>query len=229
MTDLTAAWTAVVAAIPLFERVQPILAARPETVVGGIDPGDLSGDIEFSNVCFRYLPEAPNAVDSVSFSIRAGEYVAFVGASGSGKSTLYRLLLGFEQPDSGSVFLDGHDLASLDQSAVCSRTGVVLQDGRLSAASILKNIIGSSSLTLNDAWEAARAAGLADDIEARQVHPLPAESVLQGEELRVEGRQRFAQLFELRLRAVHLEAGERGDLEGFLEQGSDVLDVGEQG
>ena len=165
----------------------------------------------------------------MSFSIRAGEYVAFVGASGSGKSTLYRLLLGFEQPDSGSVFLDGHDLASLDQSAVCSRTGVVLQDGRLSAASILKNIIGSSSLTLNDAWEAARAAGLADDIEARQVHPLPAESVLQGEELRVEGRQRFAQLFELRLRAVHLEAGERGDLEGFLEQGSDVLDVGEQG
>ncbi len=166
MTGLASAWTTVVAAIPLFERVQPILAAQPETVVGGADPGDLVGDIEFTNVSFRYAPEVPNAVDEVSFRIRAGEYVAFVGASGSGKSTLYRLLLGFEQPDSGSVFIDGQDLATLDQSAVRSRMGVVLQNGRLQAASILKNIVGSSALTVDDAWQAAHDAGLADDIRA---------------------------------------------------------------
>ncbi len=166
MTGLAGAWTTVVAAIPLFERVQPILAAPPETVAGGADPGDMVGDIEFTNVSFRYAPEVPNAVDEISFRIRAGEYVAFVGASGSGKSTLYRLLLGFEQPDSGSVFIDGQDLATLDMSAVRSRMGVVLQSGRLQAASIFKNIVGSSALTIDDAWQAADGAGLADDIRA---------------------------------------------------------------
>ena len=166
MTGLTAAWTMVVAAIPLFERVQPILHATPETTGGRIDPEDLTGTIEFANVSFRYLPGVPNAVDEVSFRISPGEFVAFVGSSGSGKSTVFRLLLGFEQPDSGVVFLDGHDLSGLDLPAVRSRMGVVLQNAQLVAASIFKNIASSSSLTMDEAWAAARAAGLAEDIEA---------------------------------------------------------------
>lgn len=165
MTGLTAAWTAVVTVIPLFERVQPILEAEPETAEEGIDPGDLTGEIEFANVVFRYLPGLPNALDGISFHIDSGEYVAFVGPSGSGKSTVYRVLLGFERPDSGAVFLDGHDLLSLDLPAVRSRMGVVLQHGELSAASIFKNIASSSPLTMDEAWEAARAAGLDRDIE----------------------------------------------------------------
>ena len=166
MTGLTAAWTTVVSVIPLFERVQPILEAQPETV-GGADPGELTGDVEFANVSFRYLPSVPNAVDRVSFHIRPGDFVAFVGPSGSGKSTLYRLLLGFEHPDSGAVFLDGHDLSSLDMAAVRSRMGVVMQNSQLAADSIFKNISSSSpSMTLDEAWEAARAVGLDDDIQA---------------------------------------------------------------
>lgn len=165
MTGLATAWTAAVAVIPLFERVQPVLDARPETAAAGIDPGDLTGEIEFSKVIFRYMPDAPNAVDGVSFHIRPGEFVAFVGPSGSGKSTVYRLLLGFEQPDSGSVFIDRHDLGSLDLAAVRNRMGVVLQGGQTTPASIFENIAGSSQLTMEEAWEAARAAGLAKDIE----------------------------------------------------------------
>jgi ABC-type bacteriocin/lantibiotic exporter with double-glycine peptidase domain len=95
-----------------------------------------------------------------------GDFVAFVGPSGSGKSTLYRLLLGFERPDSGAILLDGHDLSSLDLPAVRSRLGVVMQNGRIVAASIFKNIASTTTLTMEDAWEAARAAGLAEDIEA---------------------------------------------------------------
>ena len=166
MTGLTAAWTTVVSVIPLFERVQPILEAQPETVGGGADPGDLNGDVEFANVSFRYLPSVPNAVDRVSFHIRPGDFVAFVGPSGSGKSTLYRLLLGFERPDSGAVFLDGHDLSSLDMSVVRSRMGVVMQNSQLAADSIFKNISCAAPMTLDEAWEAARAVGLDDDIEA---------------------------------------------------------------
>ncbi|MCY4430994.1 MAG: NHLP bacteriocin export ABC transporter permease/ATPase subunit [Rhodospirillales bacterium] len=163
---LTGAVTTVVTAIPLFERVEPILAAQPEIARGGTDVRELAGDIEFTNVTFRYFAQGPNAVDNISFRIRPGEYVAFVGTSGSGKSTIYRLLLGFEQPDSGAVFLDGHDLTNLSLPAVRSRMGVVLQNGQLVTGSIHENIAGSSHLTVAEAWQAVIAAGLDEDIRA---------------------------------------------------------------
>ena len=164
--SLMGAVTVVVAAIPYLERIRPILNARPEALTGAVDPGDIVGSIEFTNVTFRYLPEGPNAVEGVSFRIRPGDYVAFVGPSGSGKSTIYRLLLGFEQPGSGAVLLDGHDLSSLDMPAVRARMGTVLQNGELVPGSILENIVGSSRLTMEEAWAAARAAGVEEDIRA---------------------------------------------------------------
>ena len=163
---LTAAATTAMGVIPLLERVQPILDAQPETADGGIDPGDLKGDIEFANVTFCYTPDSPNAIDGLSFRIRQGDYVAFVGPSGCGKSTIYRLLLGFEQPDAGTVFLDGHDLSSLDMTAVRGPMGVVLQNGQVVAGSIFENIAGLSPLSAEEAWAAARAAALEDDIRA---------------------------------------------------------------
>lgn len=163
---LTSAATTVIGVIPLLERVRPILDARPEHAEGGIDPGDLKGDIEFSNVTFRYTPEEVNVIDGVSFRIRQGDYVAFVGPSGCGKSTIYRLLLGFERPDSGTIFLDGHDLMSLDLISVRRRMGVVLQNGQIIAGNIFENIAGMSPLTSDEAWAAARAAAFEDDIRA---------------------------------------------------------------
>ena len=163
---LTTAASSVMAIIPLAERLQPVLKARPETAGDGIVPSDLTGNIEFANVSFRYAPEFQNAIDGVSFRISQGEYVAFVGPSGSGKSTLYRLLLGFERPDSGTVFLDGYDLAGLDPVAVRNHMGVVLQNGQLVSGSIYENIAGISALSVDDAWTAARAAALDDDVRA---------------------------------------------------------------
>ena len=166
VNSLTIALTTALGVVPLLERVKPMLDEQPELAGAGIDPGDLEGDIEFSNVTFRYTAGAPNAIEDVSFRIRQGEYVAVVGPSGCGKSTIYRLLLGFEQPSSGAVFLDGHDLSALDMVAVRQRMGVVLQDGELVAGSIYENIAGMSPLSADDAWAAARAAALEDDIRA---------------------------------------------------------------
>ena len=160
---LTWALTAIINVIPVVERARPILDAEPEAI-SGIDPGEIKGDIEFDDVSFRYAPDRPNAVDGVSFKIRPGDYVAFVGPSGCGKSTLYRLLVGFETPDSGTVFLDGHDLTSLDMNQVRGRMGVVLQQGQIVAGTIYENIAGLSPLSAAEAWAAAREAALEDDI-----------------------------------------------------------------
>lgn len=151
--------------IPLYERVRPILEAELETVEGSTDPGELAGDIEINSLSFRYHPDQPLILKDLSFKIKQGEMVAFVGASGSGKSTVMRLLLGFEQAESGSIFYDGESFESMNKELVRRQIGVVLQNGSLMSGSIYQNIVGNSELTLDDAWEAARMAGMDEDIK----------------------------------------------------------------
>ena len=155
-----------VSVVPTYERARPILEELPELRTGRKKPGKLSGEIEISHISFRYQADAPAILDDVSFTIKPGQYVALVGESGSGKSTLVRVLLGFETPESGSVSYDGHDLAELDMQAVRRQIGVVLQAGKLFSADIFTNIVGAALLTMEDAWAAAEAVGLADDVRA---------------------------------------------------------------
>jgi ABC-type bacteriocin/lantibiotic exporter with double-glycine peptidase domain len=105
-------------------------------------------------------------LDGVSLTVEPGEFVALVGPSGSGKSTLFRLLLGFDTPEVGAVYFDGQDMAGLDLNALRRQLGVVLQTSRLMSASIFENIASSARITMEEAWEAAAMAGLADDILA---------------------------------------------------------------
>jgi ATP-binding cassette subfamily C protein len=150
----------------LFNRAQPIFEAIPEATTQSQNPGELVGDIEVNHVNFSYQKEGPQILKDISMKINPGEFIAVVGGSGSGKSTLLRLLLGFETPASGTIFYGGQDLAALDIQAVRRQIGVVLQNGKLMTGDIFKNIVGSSHLTLEDAWEAARLAGIDQDIEA---------------------------------------------------------------
>ena len=153
--------------IPLYERVKPIFDSEPEISAHSINPGELTGNIEFSNVSFRYNEDSPYIMDSVSLSLKPQEYVAFVGPSGSGKSTVFRLLLGFEKPESGSIYFDEKDLEKLDIEKVRSQIGVVLQTSQLIQGSIFDNIVGSSNrYNLDDAWDAVELAGLKKDIKA---------------------------------------------------------------
>ena len=160
------AMLSLVSIVPTYERARPILEELPELKAEMKKPGSLRGDIEVSHVHFRYEKDGPVILKDISFSIRAGQYIALVGESGCGKSTLMRLLLGFEKPESGSIFYDGQDLAELDMQAVRRQIGVVLQAGKLMSANIHVNIIGAALLTMDDAWAAAEAVGLADDIRA---------------------------------------------------------------
>ena len=103
---------------PLMEMVQPILDAVQETDGGKKIVTSLSGNIEISNVTFRYDKDGPVILNNISLTIKPGEYVAIVGTSGCGKSTLVRIMLGFEKPEAGSVYYDGNDLESLDVRSV---------------------------------------------------------------------------------------------------------------
>jgi NHLM bacteriocin system ABC transporter ATP-binding protein len=151
---------------PLFQRLRPIIQTQPETDEAKAHPGELSGEVEVYHLSFRYTAEGPLILKDVSLLIRPGEFVALVGGSGSGKSTLLRLLLGFEKPESGAILYDSQELSSLDLREVRRQIGVVLQSSKLMPTDIYRNIIGShTTLTLNDAWEAARMAGLDRDIK----------------------------------------------------------------
>lgn len=163
---MTAAVTASLNVVPLYERARPILEAVPETSELKAAPGQLQGRVEISKLRFRYAPDAPWVLDDVSIRIEPGQFVAIVGASGSGKSTLLRLLLGFERPSAGAIFYDGKDLSGLDVTAVRRQFGVVLQNGKLVPGDIRSNIAGSAPVQTDTVWAAVDAAGLRADIEA---------------------------------------------------------------
>ncbi|MBT2406464.1 MULTISPECIES: NHLP bacteriocin export ABC transporter permease/ATPase subunit [unclassified Streptomyces] len=166
VTQLTGALISAAAVQPMFEQIKPLLQETPEVRGSSTQPGVLSGAIEVKNLSYRYTDGGLLVLDGVSFQVRPGEFVAIVGASGCGKSTLLRLLIGFDEPLSGSVLYDGQDLAALDQTAVRRQCGVVLQNAQPFSGSILDCICGAEAFSLEEAWEAAAMAGLAEDIKA---------------------------------------------------------------
>jgi len=166
-------------AIPHLIRLRPLISGPAEVSEELKSPGELSGEVELSRVTFRYLPGGPPVLDNVTLKVTPGEYVAIVGPSGSGKSSLFRLLLGFERPESGTVFYDAKAIDTLDISAVRRQLGVVLQNGKLATGSLYDNICGGAQLPLEQAWQAARLAGLDADIERMPMgmHTVVAEGV----------------------------------------------------
>lgn len=150
---------------PILEMAEPILLAEPEISEANQVISKLSGNIEVNNVSFKYGDDLPNVVENLSFKIKSGEYVAIVGKTGCGKSTILRLLLGFEKPQKGAIYYDGKDISKIDLKSLRMHIGTVMQDDNLFQGDIFSNIaIASQSLTLDQAWEAAELAGIADDI-----------------------------------------------------------------
>ena len=172
---------------PQIEQLRPILEAEPEIAEDRVDADVLTGAIEVNHITFAYGEDKPDVLHDVSFRIDAGENVAIGGKSGCGKSTLIRLLLGFEEPKSGAVYFDGQDLAELSLPSVRSQMGVVLQNGQLMSGDIFTNIVGTTALTMNDAWAAAEAAGIADDIKKM---PMGMQTVISEGSSNISGGQR---------------------------------------
>lgn len=141
------------------------------SVVGiGLQIADIRPSLEQVRPIMETLPEIredKKVITNISLKINPGQYVAVVGKTGCGKTTLLRLLLGFEKAQKGAVYYDGKDINKLDLKSLRSKIGVVMQNGKLFHGDIFSNIaISAPGLSLEEAWEAAEMAEIADDIRS---------------------------------------------------------------
>jgi subfamily B ATP-binding cassette protein HlyB/CyaB len=120
----------------------------------------LKGRIQFDQVTFRYRPEAPPVLHTLSLEVRAGEVVGIVGRSGSGKSTLTKLVQRLYTPEQGRVMVDGIDISLIDAAQLRRQIGVVLQENLLFNRSVRENIaITDPAAPIEAVMQAAQMAG----------------------------------------------------------------------
>jgi ATP-binding cassette subfamily B protein len=132
-------------------------------------PTPLRGEIVFDNVSFSYPRGREVALQDISLNIAAGETVAFVGESGAGKSTLVNLAIGFRQPTTGCVKLDGHDLREMDLRTYRRQIGVVPQATLLFNGTLRENVTyGLEKVSDGILWKIMADANLSEF-----VHSLP--------------------------------------------------------
>ncbi len=159
----------------LFARIFEYLDLKPAIVdaADAREPSDepgRAGRIEFDSVSFRYPDAGPDdrpTLDSVSFHVEPGEFVAFVGASGSGKTTIGSLVPRLYDATAGSVRYGDDDVRELRQEGLMDRIGVVTQEPYLFHASVLANLqYAKPDASLHEVQAAARLANIHDTIES---------------------------------------------------------------
>jgi len=149
------------------ERIFEILDARNDIVdkPGAIELPDVTGEIKFENVTFRYFGAGEPVLKNVTFEAKPGERIALLGATGSGKSTIINLLPRFYDPSEGRITIDDHDLRDVKLESLRSKIGIVLQETTLFSGSIRENIaFGKPEATQAEIEAAAKAAQAHDFI-----------------------------------------------------------------
>ncbi|UWU09020.1 type I secretion system permease/ATPase [Sinorhizobium medicae] len=150
------------------------------------------GAIAFKSVGFRYAHNAPDVLKNVTLAVRPGEVLGIVGPSGSGKSTLTKLVQRFYIPQTGQVFVAGHDIAQVDPAWLRAGIGVVLQENMLFNRSIHDNIaLANPAMSRAAVMRVARLSG-ADEFIAKLPRGYDTQIEERGANLSGGQRQRLA-------------------------------------
>lgn len=150
-----------------FERFMEIMEIAPdiEDAKDAISVESLKGDIDFDNVSFNYEMDHEKVLNHIHLSVKAGEYMALVGASGVGKTTLCSLIPRFYDVTGGVIRIDGIDIRKIKLEDLRNQIGIVQQDVYLFAGSIMENIrYGNPGATDEEVILAAKRANAHDFI-----------------------------------------------------------------
>ncbi|MGG3446811.1 ABC transporter ATP-binding protein [Bacillus nitratireducens] len=124
--------------------------------MGSEQPRVANGEIQFKDVTFSYDGKR-DVLKNVSFHVKPGQTVAFVGHTGSGKSTIMNLLMRFYNIKSGNIVIDGVDLEKFEEQEIRKKIGLVLQDAFLFAGNVKQNIrMYNEEITDEEIEEAAK-------------------------------------------------------------------------
>lgn len=148
-------------AVSNLESVMDILEVEP-TVVDDENAQTLppvQGDVKFENVYFSY-ENAHIILENINFEVPKGKMVALVGPTGSGKTTIVSLLSRFYNVDSGTIYVDGHDISKVTLYSLRKQIGVMMQDSFIFSGTIIDNIrYGKPDATDEQCIEAAKQVG----------------------------------------------------------------------
>ncbi|CAH0997611.1 Putative multidrug export ATP-binding/permease protein [Emticicia aquatica] len=146
------------------DRILKLLDSEDYTTNDGSKKANLNGEVAFKNVWFAYNNEN-YVLKNISFNVKQGETVAFVGATGAGKSSIINLLSRFYDINKGEILIDNHDVKEYELRNLREQIGVVLQDVFLFSDTIEKNItLGDESISREKIVEAAKLVGVHDFI-----------------------------------------------------------------
>ena len=150
-----------------FKRFRDLIEQDPDIMdkEGAISVSHLNGDISFNNVSFRY-DDSKQVLNNISFDLKAGQTIAFVGPSGAGKTTICSLIPRFYDVDAGTITIDGYDIRDVTQKSLREQIGIVQQDVFLFTGTIRENIeYGRLGASFEDIQAAAEKAHLKQFIE----------------------------------------------------------------
>lgn len=155
--------------IVLWDRAKPLMYQSYES---GFSTSsivhELQGAIEFKGISLKFPTAVTPIFQDITFATKANSHTAITGPTGSGKTTLIRMILGFIEPDKGSILVDGLPLTKLAIRQYRRQIGVVMQSIRFNSGSIYEIIRSGSPVTKDFIWDCLEKVGF-----ATEVHSLP--------------------------------------------------------